>query len=113
MIYFTPPDNNDCLTRIVLNSKEYVFHFSYNYSADFWTMGIYENYTVPIVTCIKVVPQYPLNCYFEMAELPDGVIFVETTLERIGRKDFVNGNARFVFVSNDELDAYVEAKKEE
>ena len=27
MLYFTPPDSNDSLTRLVLNNKEYVFHF--------------------------------------------------------------------------------------
>lgn len=112
MIYFTPPDSNDSLTRLVLNNKEYVFHFSYNYHGDFWTMGIYENYTTPIVTCIKVVPEYPLTHFLEIAELPEGIIFVETTLERIGRKDFVDGNAQFVFVANDEFDAYVEAQNE-
>ncbi len=112
MLYFTPPDSNDSLTRLVLNNKEYVFHFGFNYHFDCWTMGIYENYTVPIVACIKVVPEFPMTCYFKMAELPEGHIFVETTLDRIGRRDFADGKARFVFVSNDEFDEYVEAQSQ-
>ena len=53
-----------------------------------------------------------MTCYFKMAELPEGHIFVETTLDRIGRRDFADGKARFVFVSNDEFDEYVEAQSQ-
>lgn len=113
MIYFSPPDSNDSLTRLVLNGKEYVFHYSFNYHYGYWTMGIYEDYTTPIITCIKVVPEFPLTHYFKMVELPEGYIFVETTLERIGRKDFANENARFVFVTYEELEAYAEAMGDE
>ena len=113
MVYFTPPDSNDSLTRLVLGYKEYVFHFSYNYHSDFWSMGIYENYNTPIIADMKIVPEFPLYSYFEMAELPEGHIFVESTLAHIGRKDFVKGNARIVFVSKTEFDEYVEAMKDE
>lgn len=106
MIYFTPPDSNDCFTRIVFGEKEYLFKFSFNYSVGCWTMGIYEDESTPIVSSIKVVPDFPLTFFYKLAVLPDGVLGVITTLERVGRDDFTNGNAKFIFVSTEELEEY-------
>jgi len=103
MVYFTPPDSNDCFTRIVLDDKEYLFRFSFNYSADCWIMGIYEDESTPIISCVKVVPDFPLTIFYKLASLPDGVIGVITTLGRIGRDDFLSGKATFVYANNDEL----------
>lgn len=108
MQYFTPPDKNDSLTRIVLDGTEYLFRFSYNYQGSFWVMGIYKSDDVPIVAGLKIVPQFPLNWYFrQRIDLPNGILGVVTKLNSIGRNDFVNGQAQFVYISKSEVEAYI------
>ena len=46
---------------------------------------------------VKLVPRFPLNVFYGVTKLPSGVFGVMTKLDRIGRKDFVEGNAQFVF----------------
>lgn len=108
MVYFTPPDKNDCFTRIVLDGEEYLFRFSYNYEAGFWTMGIYQNETTPIVAGMKILPTFPVNWYFrQYIEMPKGILGVVTKLDKIGRDDFTNGNAQFVYITYDEYAEYI------
>lgn len=108
MVYFTPPDKNDSFTRIVLDGDEYLFRFSYNYAGGFWVMGIYQNESTPIVTGMKILPTFPVNWYFrQYIELPKGILAVLTKLEKIGRKDFVDGNAQFVYITYAEYVEYV------
>lgn len=109
MVYFTPPDKNDGLTRIVLDGDEYLFRFSFNYEGQFWTLGVYENENTPIVAGIKITPCFPVNWYFrQYIKLPKGILGVVTRLEKIGRQDFVNGNAQFVYITKDEYAEYAE-----
>lgn len=107
MVYFTPPDKNDSFTRIVLDGDECLFRFSYNYTGGFWVMGIYQNENLPIVAGMKILPSFPVNWYFrQYVELPKGVLGVITKLDKIGREDFVNGKAQFVYVTYDEFKEY-------
>ena len=113
MEYFTPPDQNDSLTRIVLDGAEYLFRFSYNYVGNYWSMGIYQNEDTPIVANIKIVPQFPINWHLrQFVNLPNGVLGVVTKLDRIGRDDFVNGNAQFVYITKDEVEEFINGKLE-
>lgn len=49
-----------------------------------------------------------INWYFrQYIKLPKGVLGVVTRLEKIGRQDFVNGNAQFVYITKDEYAEYV------
>lgn len=109
MVYFTPPDKNDSFTRIVLDGEEYLFKFAYNYSGEFWSLGIYSSEDEPIVSDIKITPSFPVNWYFrQYISLPKGMLAVITSLETIGRDDFSNGNAKFVYITEAEYNEYVE-----
>ena len=33
------PEYNDSFSRVVLNGKEYLIRFSYNYEGNYWTLG--------------------------------------------------------------------------
>ena len=35
------PEYNDSFSRVVLNGKEYLIRFSYNYEGNYWTFGSY------------------------------------------------------------------------
>lgn len=92
------PDMNDSLSRLVLNGTFYQIRFTYNDTNDYWTFGLYDDQDSPVALGIKIVPGMVLNMFLGRIELPKGVFGVLTELDRIGRYDFVNGKAQFVFV---------------
>lgn len=91
------PDMNDSVSRVVLAGTAYLIRFTYNDTCDYWKFSLYNAQNEPIVLGIKIVPRFPLNVFYGVTKLPDGVFGVMTKLERIGRNDFVSGNAQFVF----------------
>lgn len=92
------PDMNDSISRIVLSGKQYNIRFTYNDTCDYWKFSLYDAQSNPIVLGIKIVPQFPLNVFYGVSEIPSGVFGVLTKLDRIGRNDFLDGKAKFIFV---------------
>lgn len=103
MTYIQPPDMNDSFSRLSLKGKEYLVRFTYSGTDDSWTFGLYKGTNDPIISSIKLVPYFPLNRYFKTKDMPDGVFGVITNLEHVGRDAFTSGNARFVFIPDDEI----------
>ena len=93
----TVPDRNDSMARVVLNETEYMIRFTYNYAGDYWKFGIYTAMDEPIAIGVKIVPNFPLNVFYTVTGLPLGVFAAITNLDRIGRNDFKDGKARFIF----------------
>lgn len=91
------PDMNDSVSSIVLCGKQYRIRFTYNQAKDFWTFGLYNSLMEPIRIGVKIVPKFPLNLFWGTDIAPVGVFGVQTELERIGRNDFVDGKAKFIF----------------
>lgn len=95
------PEMNDSLSRLVLNGKPYQIRFTYNDTADYWKFSLYTSQYEPIVVGIKIVPQYPLNVFYPVTKLPDGIFGVFSKNQRVGKRDFADGNAKFVFAPVD------------
>ena len=91
------PDMNDSISRIVLDGKQYQIRFTWNDTGGFWTFGLMDSLGNPLLIGVKVVPQFPLNLFYGTQNLPVGVFEALTELESIGRSDFVDGKAKFVF----------------
>ena len=91
------PNQNDSMSRVVLNNTPYYIRFTYNLAGDYWKFSLYDSLKEPIVYGIKIVPRFPLNVFSGIADLPFGVFGVMTTLNRIGRNDFSDGKAQFIF----------------
>lgn len=91
------PDMNDSVSRVVLAGTPYLIRFTYNDTKDYWKFGLYNTQNEPIVIGIKIVPRFPLNVFYGVTKLPYGVFGVITNLDRIGRDDFANGKAQFIF----------------
>ena len=91
------PDMNDSVSRVVLNNTAYLIRFTWNDTGGYWKFGIYDTQSEPIVIGVKIVPRFPLNVFYGVTKLPDGIFGVMTKLARIGRNDFVDGNASFIF----------------
>lgn len=91
------PDMNDSVSRVVLAGTPYLIRFTYNDTKDYWKFSLHNAQNEPIVIGIKIVPRFPLNVFYGVTKLPNGVFGVITNLERIGRNDFANGKAQFMF----------------
>ena len=91
------PDMNDSVSRIVLGGTAYHIRFTWIDSAGYWTFGLYDTQNKPLVIGIKIVPRFPMNVFYSLTKMPSGIFGVMTKLDRIGRKDFVDGNAQFIF----------------
>jgi len=99
IIEISVPDMNDSFSRVVLDGKEYLIRFTWNATAQRWSFGLYTMQSEPIAVGIRIVPQFPLTFQVSSSEFPPGEFFATTRLDRVGRNDFVNGNATFAYIS--------------
>jgi hypothetical protein len=44
-----------------------------------------------------MVPKMPLNLFCGTDDMPNGVFGILSSLEKVGRNDFVDGKAKFIF----------------
>lgn len=88
---------NDSVSRIVLGGKQYQIRFTWNDRGGFWTFGLMDSLGAPLLVGVKIVPQFPLNLFFGTQNVPVGIFAALTDLESIGRLDFLEGKAKFVF----------------
>jgi len=98
------PDMNDSVSRIVLNEKQYLIRFTYHDSGDYWVFSLYDSQNSPIVLGVKIVPNFPINVFLGLSDLPDGVFEAIGKISRIGKDDFKSGNVRFVFAPMEQED---------
>ena len=91
------PDMNDSVSRVVLDNVAYQIRFTYNMTGDYWKFGLADSQGKPIVQGVKIVPNFPLNLFLGSGDIPFGVFAALTKLDRIGRHDFQNNKARFVY----------------
>lgn len=99
-IEITVPDENDSMSSVTLDQKLYYLRFTYNDTFDIWRLSVYDSKENPIIEGIKIVPSISLNMFCpSSAGLPKGLFFTMTNLDRIGRNDFANGNAKFCYIS--------------
>ena len=92
------PDMNDSVSRIVLGEKQYQIRFTWNDTGCFWSFGLSDSLGNPLLIGVKIVPQFPLNLFSGDEKLPQGVFAVLTEKDRIGRMDFLEEGAKFVFI---------------
>jgi hypothetical protein len=91
------PDMNDSVSTVVLSGKQCQIRFTYNDTGGYWSFGIYDTLGNPIRVGIKMVPKMPLNLFCGTDDMPNGVFGVLSSLEKVGRNDFVDGKAKFIF----------------
>lgn len=92
------------MSRVVLNGKGVSDSVHRNDRGGFWKFGLYDTQSQPIVIGIKIVPRFPMNLFYGVTALPSGVFGVMTKLEHIGRGDFLDGKASFVFCPAEDSD---------
>lgn len=98
MIRINVENRQDCFSRIMIDSKSYLLRTTYNNEYDYWTLGIYTDAREPIVSGIKMVPNFPLLRYLHRTDLPYGTFTIITKEERIGKDSFKNGDAVLYYI---------------
>lgn len=98
------PDYNDSFAQVVLSGRQYLIRFSYIDTFDYWLFGLYTPQKEPLLTGVKIVPNYPLNLFFNADNMPNGLFCAYTEFERIGKDDFTNGRAVFAYVPAEQED---------
>lgn len=97
MIIIQVPDMNDSVCSVNIKGKVYRLRFTYNSKFDYWSFGIRTQENEPIAEMIKIVPNYPLTYHITDTRMPDGDFGCITEHTTIGRNDFKEGRAKFVF----------------
>lgn len=107
-------DANDFMISVILDTTAYRLHFAWNDAAKYWTVDVCDNDNVDIVRGIPLVANFPLLAqYRRHSRIPPGelvaVVTDMTNQTPIGRMDFLNGRASFVYIPEDELHGIMES----
>jgi hypothetical protein len=98
------PSQNDSVSRITLEGREFYIRFTYNPTYDFWSFGLYTTTLSPILPMTKIVPNVPLLHYYKYTDLPEGIFFCVSNKDRIGKGDFDGKSTAMAYIPSDELD---------
>ena len=104
MVYYelSVPDHNDATMRVNLDGEYYYFRTTWNEKGGFWLFSVYDSEMNLLIGMAKLVPGAIWNFFVMESCGPPGIIGVVSDGERIGRNDFVDGNARLIYASLDQ-----------
>lgn len=108
MIKIKLPDLNDFIIQQTIDQVVYKFHFSWNDRGQYWTFEILDLQKNLLLGKTKCVPNYNVLPQFRNEYLPEGAfIFLhyDKTVSAIGRDDFINGTAEFLYLTKAEVTA--------
>lgn len=104
MLYIKVPDMNDSISALSIDGREYHFRFTYNEKYDFWSFGLYDENTEPIIAQTRIVPNFPIFHYYTETEIPEGIFGCLSTSDTVGREAFNDMTAEFVYIPLIELE---------
>ena len=104
MQFIEVPDMNDSASSWSMDGKEYVIRFTYNEKYDYWSFGLYDEDSNPIIAMTKIVPNFPIFHYYTDTDIPDGIFGCLSDFDTVGRQAFNNKTAEFIFIPNVELE---------
>lgn len=100
-------DANDSVFIATLDGTQYRLRMLWNDAGGFWTLSLRTPAGTALLEGVKVVPNYALLKPYHRPGIPPGELLVITddTIQTVGRKDFADGTATLVYVTEDEVDA--------
>ena len=93
------PNHNDSFSRVTLDGKQFMIRFTWNDTAQRWCFGLYTMQREPLAVGLRMVPRFPLNIQIVDDRIPSGIFGVYSDQKSVGRKDFIEGKARFTYIS--------------
>lgn len=109
-------DTSDFLKR-ELDINNNVYYIQLDWTGIFWYIALFESDYQHLIIKTKIVPNYPMVKAFNRYRLQkidkninnfNGEIICATndrSKSNIGQYDFVNGNAKLIYVTGDEINA--------
>lgn len=110
MIKIKLPDLNDFIIQTTIDLVVYKFHFSWNDRGQYWTFEIMDQQKNLLLGRTKCIPNYNVLPQFKNEFIPEGsIIFLhyDKKATTIGRNDFTNGLAEFLYLSKSEVEPFV------
>lgn len=93
--------------EITLEETPYIFRFKWNTrDIGFWFMDIFSRDEELLICGVKLVLNFEIISKFPDRGLPLGQLYVvsnDSTVENLGRYDFVNGRASLVYITEAEI----------
>ena len=97
--------------QLAIEGVNYFFKFRWNALNKFWVMGIYDGSNIPLISGIKIVPDFDLTEQFVTSGLFTGDIFclaIMDIFDRIQRYD-MGRKAELFYYTEAELNALLQA----
>ena len=98
-----PSGENDFIMRVLLDGKMRYLHMSYNSTGDYWTIAYCDSEGTPIVSGIKIVPNFPLNFFYSAHDIPQGMLYVQSSQDKVGKNAFADGSATLRYIPAESL----------
>lgn len=95
-------DDNDVVSSISLDGTLYKFRMTWNPDGYFWTLHLWDRNDNPLLTNVKVVPNFPLLFNKHCFDIPSGEFLVITKQTVIDRDAFADGRATLVYLTEEE-----------
>ena len=101
-------DAPDIVHNINLDDTEYKIRLMYNING-FWVLHLWDYNENPLITNIKVVPNFPLLMNKHCFDVPKGEFMVLCDDEFVCRDSFKNGRANLVYLTESEINGIKDA----
>jgi len=97
------PDKNDSVVGVTLDGEDFFLRFTYNHFGEYWSLGLMDKNGETLLSGTKIVPYAEILRYYRYRTFPNGMFYVFSNVEKIGRDSFKNGETDFLFISWDEI----------
>lgn len=102
MIKISFIDAPDIVVTINIDDVEYKLRVMYNDTHKFWVFHLWDYNDNPLLTNVKVVPNFPLLFNKHCFDVPKGEFIVVSDLEELDRDSFKDGKASLIYMTRDE-----------
>lgn len=92
------PDEHDSMSGITLDGTAYLLRFTYNSTADYWSIGLYDENENGIIPMTRIVPYFDLFGIYTYDGLPEGTLFCDSREEYIRENAFRDGTAHMIYL---------------
>lgn len=94
-------DAPDIVHNVTIDDVDYKLRLMYNING-FWVLHLWDYNENPLITNIKVVPNFPLLMNKHCFDVPKGEFVVVSKDEQVDRNSFNDGRATLVYITEQE-----------
>ncbi|MDF3793519.1 hypothetical protein P3S48_22845, partial [Enterobacter hormaechei] len=96
--------------QAVFDDTPVTLRLRWNERFGFWSLGIYDRESLPIITGVKLVQNYPLLKNFSFDNFSGDIYFIRTYGEKVRPDiDSIGGDHLLVYATKEEIDEFVSA----